>query len=146
MEFKSGEFGGKTINVSFINPRDLKNIISSLHVCMVNTIYLFSFVETPRKFIIAKLSISKLGSSSVLMILLLALIILINNNIINNISIIITNIIILCDDIILYYYYYNISIINNTVISTDEDPSLRIESFAIISIGNYTVREMLNSF
>ena len=33
---------------------------------MVNTIYLLSFVETPRKFIIAELSIRKLGSSSVL--------------------------------------------------------------------------------
>ena len=33
---------------------------------MVNTIYLFSFVEIPRKFIIAELSIRKLGSSSVL--------------------------------------------------------------------------------
>ena len=37
---------------------------------MVKSIYLFSFVETPRKFIIAKLSIRKLGSSSVLIILL----------------------------------------------------------------------------
>ena len=37
-----------------------------LYVCMVNTIYLLSFVETPRKFIIAELSIRKLGSSSVL--------------------------------------------------------------------------------
>ena len=35
-----------------------------------NTKYLFSFVETPRKFIIAELSIRKLGSSSVLIILL----------------------------------------------------------------------------
>ena len=35
---------------------------------MVKSIYLFSFVETPRKFIIAKLSIRKLGSSSVLII------------------------------------------------------------------------------
>ena len=33
---------------------------------MVNTIYLLSFVETPCKFIIAELSIRKLGSSSVL--------------------------------------------------------------------------------
>ena len=32
-------------------------------------LYLFSFVETPRKFIIAELSIRKLGSSSVLIIL-----------------------------------------------------------------------------
>ena len=38
------------------------------------SIYLLSFVETPRKFIIAELSIRKLGSSSVLIIqLLLAL-------------------------------------------------------------------------
>ena len=32
-------------------------------------IYLLSFVETPRKFIIAELSIRKLGSSSVLIII-----------------------------------------------------------------------------
>ena len=32
--------------------------ISFLYVCMVNTIYLLSFVETPRKFIIAELSMS----------------------------------------------------------------------------------------
>ena len=37
----------------------------------VNAIYLFSFVETLRKFIIAELSIRKLGSSSVLIIRLL---------------------------------------------------------------------------
>ena len=49
--------------------------ISFLYVCMVNTIYLLSFVETPRKFIIAELSIRKLGSSSVLIII----IIIINN-------------------------------------------------------------------
>ena len=36
---------------------------------MLNTIYLFSFVETPRKFIIAELSIYKIGSSSVLVII-----------------------------------------------------------------------------
>ena len=40
---------------------------------MVNTIYLLSFVETPRKFIIAELSIRKLGSSLVLIIPLLVL-------------------------------------------------------------------------
>ena len=34
-------------------------------------LYLLSFVETPRKFIIAELSIRKLGSSSVLIILLI---------------------------------------------------------------------------
>ena len=48
-------------------------VISFLYVCMVNTIYLFSFVETPRKFIIAELSIRKLGSSSMLIILLIVL-------------------------------------------------------------------------
>ena len=42
--------------------------LSFLYVCMVNTIY---FVETPRKFIIAELSIRKLGSSSVLIILII---------------------------------------------------------------------------
>ena len=44
---------------------------------MVNTIYLLSFVETPRKFIIAELSIRKLGSSSVLIILALIIYMLI---------------------------------------------------------------------
>ena len=62
---------------------------------MVNTVYLFSFVETPRKYIIAKLSTRKLGSSS-------ALIILIN--------------------------------------STDENPSLRIESFAIINLRGVSTK------
>ena len=52
------------------------NVISFLYVCMVNTIYLLSFVETPRKFIIAELSIRKLGSSSVLIILLIIIIVL----------------------------------------------------------------------
>ena len=68
---------------------------------MVMTIYLFSFVETPRKFITAKLSIRKLGSSSVLMI-------------------------------------------TTSIISTDGDPSLRIESFAITNLrGAFT---KLNKF
>ena len=31
----------------------IENLLRSLYVCMVNTIYLFGFVETPRKFIIA---------------------------------------------------------------------------------------------
>ena len=62
---------------------------------MVNTIYLLSFVETPRKFIIAELSIRKLGSSSVL---------------------------IMC------------------IISTDEDPSLRIESSAIINLRGVSTK------
>ena len=48
-------------------------ILSFLYVYMVNTIYLLSFVETPRKFIIAELSIRKLGSSSVLIIIIILL-------------------------------------------------------------------------
>ena len=71
-------------------------VISFLYVCMVNTIYLFSFVETPRKFIIAELSIRKLGSSSVLII--------------------------------------------RRIVSTDEDPSLRIESSAIINLRGVSTK------
>ena len=66
---------------------------------MVNTIYLLSFVETPRKFIIAELSIRKLGSSSVLIILVLS-----------------------------------------AIISTDEDPSLRIESSAMINLRGVSTK------
>ena len=58
---------------------------------------LLSFVETPRKFIIAELSIRKLGSSSVL-------------------------------------------IIQHCIISTDEDPSLRIESSAIINLHGVSTK------
>ena len=55
-----------TLEVDFANLN-----LSFLYVCMVNTIYLLSFVETPRKFIIiAELSIRKLGSSSDISILL----------------------------------------------------------------------------
>ena len=61
-----------------LNVRDYDWIsnLSFLYVCMVNTIYLLSFVETPRKFIIAELSIRKLGSSSVLIILLYIIVLL----------------------------------------------------------------------
>ena len=51
-------------------PWFLQLYLSFLYVCMVNTIYLLTFVETPRQFIIAELSIRKLGSTSVLIILL----------------------------------------------------------------------------
>ena len=51
-----------------VNDIAIKRPISSLHVCMVNIIYLFNFVETPRKCTIAELSIRKLGYSSVLII------------------------------------------------------------------------------
>jgi hypothetical protein len=66
-------------------------ILSSLYVCMAIEYIIVLFVETPRKFITAKLSIRKPGSSSVL-------------------------------------------IICTHIISTDEDPGLRIESFAVISL------------
>ena len=64
---------------------------------MVNTIYLFSFVETPRKLIIAKLLLRKLGSSSVL--------------------------------------------IMHHIINTDEDPSLRIESLAMINLRGVSMHK-----
>ena len=63
-------------------------------------------METPRKFIIAELSIRKLGSSSVLIIQSLTSII----------------------KIIL------------GIISTDEDPSLRIESSAIINLRGVSTK------
>ena len=68
---------------------------------MVSTIYLLSFVETPRKFIIAELSIRKLGSSSVLIIPIIT---------------------------------------SANIISTDEDPSLRIESSAIINLRGVSTK------
>ena len=83
----SGEYKGASVYLveairifhkilfNFVPDRNKLSFISFLYVCMVNTIYLLSFVETPRKFIIAELSIRKLGSSSVLIIpALLALI------------------------------------------------------------------------
>ena len=66
--------------------------------------YLLSFVETPRKFIIAELSIRKLGSSSVLIII-----------------------------------YYLLALLQR-IISTDEDPSLRIESSAIINLRGVSTK------
>ena len=71
---------------------------------MVNTIYLFRFVETPPKFIIAELSIRKLGSSPVLIILMTFI------------------------------------SANNNIINTDEDPSLRIESSAIINLRDVSTK------
>ena len=67
------------------------------NIVSVFQIYLLSFAETPRKFIITELSIRKLGSSSVL-------------------------------------------IIHFGIISTDEDPSLRIESSAIINLRGVSTK------
>ena len=63
-------------------------------------------METPRKFIIAELSIRKLGSSSVLIIRLF-------EGRVNS---------------------------NSRIISTDEDPSLRIESSAIINLRGVSTK------
>ena len=46
----------------------IKITINSLYVCMAIKHIIVLFVETPRKFITAKLSIRKPGSSSVLII------------------------------------------------------------------------------
>ena len=47
---------------------DTIEFISSLYVCMAIKYIIVLFVETPRKFITAKLSIRKPGSSSMLII------------------------------------------------------------------------------
>ena len=47
-----------------------------MHTQQQHILYLFSFVETPRKFIIAELSIRKLGPSSVLIIWLVLIVLL----------------------------------------------------------------------
>ena len=75
-------------------------IISSLYVCMAIKYIIVLFVETPRKFITAKLSIRKPGSSSVLII---------------------------------------------HIISTDEDPGLRIESFAVINLRGVSTNKTIIS-
>jgi hypothetical protein len=63
------------------------------------------FVETPRKFITAKLSIRKPGSSSVLYIIII--------------------------------------IIMLHIISTNEDPGLRIESFAVINLRGVSTNKTI---
>ena len=72
------------------------------------------FVETPRKFITAKLSIRKPGSSSVLIICYN------------------TNMSLICYNINMSYYY-----------STDEDPGLRIESFAVINLRGVSTNKTI---
>ena len=78
--------------------------LSSLYVCTMIFKLKYSFVETPRKFIIAEFSIPKLRSSSVLII---------------SSSVFI-------------------------IISTDEDPSLRIESSAIINLRGVSTKLYVN--
>ena len=85
-------------------------------------------METPRKFIIAELSIRKLGSSSVLIIRLFEF----------------TRpfLYIKCRDCIFYTYMYKKGRVNSNsrIISTDEDPSLRIESSAIINLRGVSTK------
>ena len=51
-------------NVNEIHNYNLRGSLTKLYIRKPKTeLYLFSFVETPRKFIIAELSIRKLGSS-----------------------------------------------------------------------------------
>ena len=74
-------------------------LISFLYVCMVNTIYLLSFVETPRNLLLQ--SFRSVSSDL--------------HQCYNN-------------TLVLYYY------------STDEDPSLRIESSAIINLRGVSTK------
>ena len=97
---------------------------------MVNTIYLFSFMQTPRKFIIAELSIRKLGSSSVLIIRLFEF---------TRPSFYTTLY------TTLYTFHDTLSKkgrvnSNSRIISTDEDPSLRIKSSAIINLRGVSTK------
>ena len=71
-------------------------LVNNIHEKIWSKLYIiFNFVDTPRNFIIAKLSIRKPGSSSVLI---------------------------------------------KAFISTDEDPGLRIESFAIIKLRGVSTK------
>ena len=56
-----------SFSVTFVHVFVFKSL--KTHSLKIYRFYLLSFVETPRKFIIAELSIRKLGSSSVLIIL-----------------------------------------------------------------------------
>jgi hypothetical protein len=83
-------------------PAKTENILSSLYVCTAIKYITVLFVETPRKFITAKLSIRKPGSSPVLIICIII-----------------------------------------HIISTDEDPGLRIESFAVINIRGVSTNKTI---
>ena len=62
-------------------PKAFQSSITFSYTPCIAKIYLFSFVETPRKFIIAELSVRKLASSSVLIInLFMYLFIFLRNN------------------------------------------------------------------
>ena len=100
---------------------------------MVNTIYLLSFVETPRKFIIAELSIRKLGSSyspgwcychpDTYTPCSWQNVIIGSENSVKS-----------------YHCHIIVKSYHCRIISTDEDPSLRIESSAIINLRGVSTK------
>ena len=95
---------------------------------MVNTIYLFSFVETARKFIIAELSIRKLGSSSVLI------------NKVSSQNVIKSSVKFEENN----FTNFLLKISSKGIISTDKDLSLRVESSAIINLRGVSTK--LNNY
>ena len=91
------------------------------------------FVETPRKFITAKLSIRKPGSSSVLIIC----------DLFNSHALFIYKSVVITT---LLYIKRACELNKSHIISTDEDPGLRIESFAVINLRGFsTNKTIINS-
>ena len=88
-----------------------------MHVCVAIKHIIVLFVETPRKFITAKLSIRKPRSSSVLII-----------------CVVITT---------LLYIKRACELDKSHIISTDEDPGLRIESFAVINLRGVSTNKTI---
>jgi hypothetical protein len=88
--------------------------------CQQNLDIIVLFVETPRKFITAKLSIRKPGSSSVLIICDLF-----NSHALKQVT---------YECYICYKLHMFCELNKSHIISTDEDPGLRIESFAAINL------------
>jgi hypothetical protein len=88
------------------------------------------FVETPRKFITAKLSIRKPGSSSVLIIC----------DLFNSHALFIYKI------TTLLYIKRAYELNKSRIISTEEDPGLRIESFAVINLRGVSANKTIIGF
>ena len=104
-------------------------LISSLYVCMAIKYIIVLFVETPRKFITAKLSIRKPESSSVLIICDLFKI---------HTPFLYTKV-----EITTLLYIKRACELNKSHISTDEDPGLRIESFAVINLRGVSTNKTI---
>ena len=99
--------------------------------------YLVLFVETPRKFITAKLSIRKPGSSLVPIIC----------DLFNSHALFIYKSVVICwlaSFKILIKRHINHVISNKShIISTDEDPGLWIESFAVINLRGVSTNKTI---